>query len=66
MYSDEASYHKGETQKKKIVEVLKISVDEDISIISKVVSVLSKKDPDVTRQENSNDGNTNVDQIMAL
>lgn len=48
VYSDEAGYHKGETQKKKIIEVLKISVDEGISIISEVVSVLSKKDPDVT------------------
>ncbi len=48
MYDDETGYHKGEIQKKKIVEALEISVDDGISIISEVFAILSKKDPDVT------------------
>ncbi|MBT8348148.1 MAG: IS110 family transposase [Sulfurovum sp.] len=48
MYDDETGYHKGEIQKKKIVEALEISIDDGISIISEVFAILSKKDPEVT------------------
>jgi len=48
MYEDELGYKKGEVQKRKIIESEELSVDERISIISKIYAIVKKEEPDIT------------------
>ena len=48
MYEDELGYKKGEVQKRKIVESEEFSVDERITIMSKIFAITGKEDEEST------------------
>jgi transposase len=48
MYEDETGYKKGEIQKRKIIEIEMISVDERIKIISGIFAIMGKEDKEST------------------
>ncbi len=48
MYEDEMGYKKEEIRKRKIVESETFSIDERISIINQIVTIIDKKEPDST------------------
>jgi hypothetical protein len=48
MYEDETGSQKGEVQKRKIVETEIFSVDERITIISGIITIMGKKEGEST------------------
>jgi hypothetical protein len=48
MYEDETGYVKGEVQKRKIVETETFSIDERITIISGIISMIGNKEGEST------------------
>ncbi|AKB36547.1 Mobile element protein [Methanosarcina siciliae C2J] len=48
MYEDETGYKKGEIQKRKIIEIETLSIDERIKIISGIFAVVGKEKKEST------------------